>query len=149
MKNKCFNIAWLIAILFSFTACNDFLDIQPVGKVMPKTGQEFRDLLTEAYSAIPSDRGMATFRSDELTLEGEQNQESLNSYLDIWCWNDVAPDQTTLSFGWQRYYYVNYIANSVIENKDNITEATQAERNQLAGEAYMLRAYMHFILVNP
>jgi hypothetical protein len=68
MKNKCFNIAWLIAILFSFTACNDFLDIQPVGKVMPKTGQEFRDLLTEAYSAIPSDRGMATFRSDELTL---------------------------------------------------------------------------------
>ena len=91
---------------------------------------------------------MATFRSDELTLEGEQNQESLNSYLDIWCWNDVAPDQTTLSFGWQRYYYVNYIANSVIENKDNITEATQAERNQLAGEAYMLRAYMHFILVN-
>ena len=148
MKNKCFNIAWLIAILLSFTACNDFLDIQPVGKVMPKTGQEIRDLLTEAYSAIPSDRGMATFRSDELTLEGEQNQESLNSYLDIWCWNDVAPDQTTLSFGWQRYYYVNYIANSVIENKDNITEATQAERNQLAGEAYMLRAYMHFILVN-
>lgn len=90
MKNKCFNIAWLIAILLSFTACNDFLDIQPVGKVMPKTGQEIRDLLTEAYSAIPSDRGMATFRSDELTLEGEQNQESLNSYLDIWCWNDVA-----------------------------------------------------------
>ena len=148
MKKKCFNIVWLIAVLLSFTACNDFLDIQPVGKVMPKTGQEFRDLLTEAYSAIPSDRGMATFRSDELTMEGEQNQESLNSYLDIWCWNDIAPDQTTLSFGWQRYYYVNYIANSVIENKDNITEATQAERNQLAGEAYMLRAYMHFILVN-
>lgn len=53
MKKKCFNIVWLIAVLLSFTACNDFLDIQPIGKVMPKTGQEFRDLLTEAYSAIP------------------------------------------------------------------------------------------------
>lgn len=53
MKKKYFNIAWLIAVLLSFTACNDFLDIQPIGKVMPKTGQEFRDLLTEAYSAIP------------------------------------------------------------------------------------------------
>ena len=57
MKKKYFNIAWLIAVLLSFTACNDFLDIQPIGKVMPKTGQEFRDLLTEAYSAIPPERG--------------------------------------------------------------------------------------------
>ena len=73
-EEKCFNIVWLIAVLLSFTACNDFLDIQPVGKVMPKTGQELRDLLTEAYSAIPSDRGMATFRSDELTMEANKTK---------------------------------------------------------------------------
>ena len=45
-----------------------------------------------------------------------------------------------LPFEWLQFYYVSYIANSVIEQQYNITEATDAERNQLAGEAYMLRA---------
>ena len=148
MKNKHFHILWLAAALFSLTACNDFLDIQPVGKVMPRTGEEYRALLTEAYSTVPADRGQCTFRSDELTMENENDQNSLDSYLDIWCWNDVGPDGTTVSFNWRSYYYVNYIANSVIENQNGITDATAAERNQIAGEAYMLRAYMHFLLVN-
>ena len=81
MKKKCFNIVWLIAGLLSFTACNDFLDIQPVGKVMPKTGQEFRDLLTEAYSAITNARGKPVYRSDELILDkGSTTSEGLNLY---------------------------------------------------------------------
>ena len=149
MKKKCFNIVWLIAVLLSFTACNDFLDIQPVGKVMPKTGQEFRDLLTEAYSAITNDRGKTVYRSDELILDkGSTTSEGLNLYLDIWRWKDGSEDNNTISFGWRTFYYVSYIANTVIEQKDGITEASEAECNQLAGEAYMLRAYMHFILVN-
>ena len=106
MKKKCFNIVWLIAVLLSFTACNDFLDIQPVGKVMPKTGQEFRDLLTEAYSAITNDRGKTVYRSDELILDkGSTTSEGLNLYLDIWRWKDGSEDNNTISFGWRTFYY--------------------------------------------
>lgn len=150
MKKSRLNILWLVAaVVLSFTtSCNDFLDIQPIGKVMPRTGEEYRALLTDAYSSVPSERGKTTFRSDELTMEGETNTNSLESYLDIWCWNDVSADENTLSFEWRTFYFVNYIANSVIENKDNITECSDAERQQMAGEAYMLRAYMHFLLVN-
>lgn len=148
MKKKHISLLFLFAALLSLPACNDFLDIQPIGKVMPQTATEYRALLTKAYSTVPADRGMSTFRSDELTMEGEQNATNLDSYLDVWRWNDVSPDETTLSFNWRTYYYVNYIANSVIENKDGITEASAAERDQLVGEAYMLRAYMHFLLVN-
>ena len=148
MKKRRLKILWIMAALFAFTGCNDFLDIQPVGKVMPKTAKEYRALLTDAYSRIPAERGKTTFRSDELTMEGETNTTNLDSYLDIWRWNDTSPDETTLPFEWLQFYYVSYIANSVIEQQYNITEATDAERNQLAGEAYMLRAYMHFILVN-
>ena len=53
-----------------------------------------------------------------------------------------------MSFGWRRYYHAIYIANYIIENKDKITEATADEINQLVGEAYMMRAYCHFLLVN-
>ena len=35
MKKRRLNILWIMAALFAFTGCNDFLDIQPVGKVMP------------------------------------------------------------------------------------------------------------------
>ena len=149
MKKTCLNILGLIAVLLSLAACNDFLDIQPVGKVMPHTAQEFRDLLTEAYSFVPTDRGKTVYRSDELVLnQATTTTEGLDSYLDIWRWQDGSEDETTESFNWRTFYYVSYIANTVIEQKDAITEATQEERNQLAGEAYMLRAYMHYILVN-
>ena len=32
MKKRRLNILWIMAALFAFTGCNDFLDIQPVGK---------------------------------------------------------------------------------------------------------------------
>ena len=32
--------------------------------------------------------------------------------------------------------------------KDEISEGSQEDINQLVGEAYLMRAYMHFILVN-
>lgn len=41
-----------------------------------------------------------------------------------------------------------FIANYVIESKDMIEEGTADEVNQMVGESYMLRAYMHFLLVN-
>ena len=104
MKKKHISLLFLFAALLSLPACNDFLDIQPIGKVMPQTATEYRALLTEAYSSVPADRGMSTFRSDELTMEGEQNATNLDSYLDVWRWYDVSPDETTLSFSWRTYY---------------------------------------------
>ena len=92
MKKKHISLLFLFAALLSLPACNDFLDIQPIGKVMPQTATEYRALLTKAYSTVPADRGMSTFRSDELTMEGEQNATNLDSYLDVCRWNDVSPD---------------------------------------------------------
>ncbi|MBR2379980.1 MAG: RagB/SusD family nutrient uptake outer membrane protein [Paraprevotella sp.] len=137
-----------LAVLL-FTACDDFLDIQPTGKVIPKTGREFRALLTEAYSAFPSDRGKTVFRSDELVLDNATTtSEGLNSFLDLWRWMDDDVDENTSSFSWRSFYYVSYIANTIIEQGMSMTEATDSERSQLVGEAYMLRAYTHFVLVN-
>ena len=114
----------MVAVVLSLAACNDFLDIQPVGKVMPHTAQEFRDLLTEAYSFVPTDRGKTVYRSDELVLnQATTTTEGLDSYLDIWRWQDGSEDETTESFNWRTFYYVSYIANTVIEQKDAITES--------------------------
>ena len=66
------NIKLLCALLCiaALYSCDKYLDIQPVGKVIPRTAAEFRALLTQAYSYVPSDRGLATFRSDEMIMDG-------------------------------------------------------------------------------
>lgn len=149
MKKNFIHITLIFVALLAFTACNDFLDIQPVGKVIPQTGEEYRALLTEAYCRVPSDRGKTVFRSDEVILDkASTSTEGLNLYLDVWRWQDTNPDENTSSFDWLNFYYVNYIANSVLETWQAMTDVTAAERNQMAGEAYMLRAYMHYVLVN-
>ncbi len=148
MKKQFIQIAFALISAWTLTACNDFLDITPVGKVIPETVEEYRALMTEAYSRLHTDRDKVTFRSDELTMQGEQDATSLDSYLDIWRWMDVGADEATLSFDWGGFYYVSYIANNVIENRNNITAGTADERRQLAGEAYMLRAFVHFCLIN-
>lgn len=129
-------------------SCDSFLDIQPIGKVIPTTASEFRSLLTEAYLTVPDDRGLASFRSDEVRLDATMSSNDLGSYLDIWRWNDDAPDENTASFSWRQFYHVLFIANYVIESEKMITDGTTADIRQMVGEAYMLRAYMHFLLVN-
>lgn len=138
----------LLVALLGLSSCNDFLDITPTGKVIAKTGKEYRALLTYEYKYFPEDRGLATLRSDEVVMDNTTATDDYNSYFDIWAWNDTERQGTTSSFGWRRYYHAIYIANYIIEHQDEITEASQDEINQMVGEAYMMRAYCHFLLVN-
>ena len=130
-------------------SCDKFLDIQPTGKVIAKTGEEYRALLTGVYNTFPDDRSMTTLRTDEMTLDpATTTTEDLNSYFDIWTWNDITPDENTVSYSWRQFYHIIYIANYIIEHQSEITEAKADEVRQMVGEAYMLRAYSHFILAN-
>ena len=132
-----------------FISCDDFLDIRPTGMVIAETGEEYRALLTDVYSKIPEDRGLTTLRSDEMAADATYMKDyDYESYFDIWNWTDYNRDAASSSFGWRRYYHSCYIANYIIEHRNEITKATQAEIDQLVGECYMIRAYMHFLLVN-
>ena len=134
---------------FLFTSCKDFLDITPTGKVIAKTGEEYRALLTYEYKYFPKDRYMTTLRTDEILMDKKKSSSTdLDAYLDLWRWKDENPSPTTSYFSWRSYYHTIYIANYVIEHRGEISNATRDEVNQLVGESYMLRAYAHFLLVN-
>lgn len=141
-------ITIILAVLL-FAGCDDFLDIRPTGMVIAETGEEYRALLTDVYSRIPEDRGLTTLRSDEVSADNSDMKElDYDSYYDIWNWTDYNRNPSSLYFGWRGYYHSCYIANYVIEHKDKITKATRNEINQMVGESYMIRAYMHFLLAN-
>ncbi len=142
-------------ILTVFTSCDDFLDITPTGKVIPKTLEEYRALLTYEYKKFPTDRMKTTLRTEECTLDKEYEavKQYYDSYLDLWLWKDDNYSPSTLAFStspstWRLYYHNIYVANYIIENKNEITNGSAEEISQLVGEAYMMRAYCHFLLVN-
>lgn len=142
-------VAGILLTAVALTSCDDFLDITPTGKVIAKTGEEYRALLTGEYKYFTKDRYMTVLRTDELQLDKKKTSSiDLDAYLDLWRWKDENPSPTTSYFSWRGYYHTIYIANYIIEHRGEISDATRDEVNQLVGESYMLRAYCHFLLVN-
>ena len=135
-------------MLVALTSCDNFLDITPTGKVIASTAEEYRNLLTNEYKYFPKDRHMTTVRTDELQFTGATSSSDLDAYLDLWLWKDDNPSPTTSYFSWRTYYHNIYIANYIIEKQGEMTNSNAAEVNQLVGEAYMMRAYDLFLLVN-
>ena len=143
-----FTIHCSLFVSMMFTSCDNFLDITPTGKVIASTGEEYRAMLTYEYKYFPKDRHMMTVRTDELKFSGSTASSDLDAYLDLWLWKDENPSPTTSYFSWRSYYHAIYIANYIIEHQEEITDASAKTINQLVGEAYMMRAYCHFLLVN-
>ena len=139
----------LVLATLLFASCNDFLDITPTGRIIAKTGEEYRELLTYEYKYFPSDRALTTVRSDEMTMmPGFTSDLDYSTYFDLWRWNDDAPSTTTTYFGWRRYYHAIYIANYIIEHKNDITNASSDDLEQLVCEIYNMRAFCDFLLDN-
>lgn len=137
----------VILASLAFVSCDDFLDIKPVGKVIPSTYQDFREVLTDGYKNLPEDRAMSIMRGDELMLKKGSNDTYLR-YKSLFLWEDLNPDPKTLDFPWQQFYKVILDANQVLINGENPKDGTPEQIAQLKGEAYLMRAYMHFNLVN-
>lgn len=145
---KRINIYIILLSALIFTSCNDFLDIKPVGKVIPTTYQDYRDLMTYAYSTLPNDRSLSSVRGDELQLLYDDWDQSHLLYYSIFVWQDANPDPNTNAYPWQQFYKSILNANQVIIDGSNATDGTQAEIDQVRGEAYLMRAYMHFSLAS-
>lgn len=148
MKKNIFRkiqIALFATTIITLSSCEKFLDIKPVGRVIPETQEQYRALLANAYARFPTDRGLAMFRSDEVELLNN-DQVDVNNYLDTYSWNDYAKNDFSASFQWKDYYYVIYLANYIINDLE--TKDLQDKMKQILAEAYLLRAYSHFTLVN-
>ncbi|WP_294470266.1 RagB/SusD family nutrient uptake outer membrane protein [uncultured Bacteroides sp.] len=131
-------------LILSLTSCDSFLDIQPVGKVIPNTLEEYRELITTAYGIRLTDRGMCDIRTEDITISKDEYDQ--NNFKNIERW--VTNSTTGTELGWGYYYQNIYYANAIINKKDEITEGNETDINQLVGEAYIMRGYMHFLLVN-
>ncbi|SIQ02299.1 RagB/SusD family nutrient uptake outer membrane protein [Maribacter ulvicola] len=138
-------LAYIILLTLSFTACDDYLDIEPVGQIIPTTVEDYRNFLTSAYAINTGSKVLTTYRGDELSLSA--TAVGIEQYEDLFIWNDENPSPLTSAYPYASIYNIIFYANHVINSGDEMKGGV-LEKEQLIGEAHALRAMQYFDLIN-
>lgn len=152
MKNKIYNLFIMSILLLSLSGCDDYLDITPVGQVIPNKTSEYRGLINAAYKLVPQHKAMLNMRGNQFKPEDDpwgMGLDGFDVYKDIYMWNDLNTDNAkTREYPYMPFYQVIFHTNEIINNGPNASEDGTENLNQVIGEAYALRAYMYFELAN-
>lgn len=162
MKNAKYiqNVQLLFALGLTvlFSACDSFVEVDlPSSQLTSATVFDEKATanaaMTDIYSKL-RDNGLLTGTAsgmsaalgayaDELTYYGVSTGATQFFYS-----NSVLPANPTVAGWWSFSYNQIYAANSVYEGVNASTKLSQADKDQLMGEALFVRAVVHFYLVN-
>lgn len=146
MKNTHY-ILFVLSLFLGFSSCH-YLDIEPIGQVIPHKTTEYRDLLTEGYFQFPSNDSKAYVGviSDEVKTLTTYLTSNYSTELPknlVWQYtNDM------FEYPYTKFYTAIFQANAVISGIMDAEHNAKEPAEQILGEAYALRAYSHFCLVN-
>lgn len=155
---KISNIIACAASVFALASCSDFVDIKTQGGIVPDKVENFRYLLNNTSqwwgaSALPD------IMSDDVYVKdgGRQYQAALNGgeyynwFAKAYLWSSEiypASGNYNKDDGWNAMYNTSTYANTVINEIDNCTDGTPAEKAELVAEAKVHRADAYLMLVN-
>ncbi|WP_291144291.1 RagB/SusD family nutrient uptake outer membrane protein [Flavobacterium sp. UBA7680] len=156
-----FKMPAIFAILFLLQSCSDFLEQEPGRQIsiteQLKTKEGVLQSVNGMYRALESNlRGnsftvYADLQGGNLKFtpsrtESTKGQISVPaSVLNIYSFDDISNTSNMASFYSNSYTVINQ-SNLILEFTDALTDATEAEKNQIKAEALTVRAYMHFLL---
>lgn len=144
-------------IFFAAASCKQFVELTPpdtslesdkvfqsditatsaVGSILGELGTY--GVFTQGYGGVSIVSGLT---ADELNTVSQQL-----AYQQVYT-NTLLPDNMIVSEIWNRAYKHIYATNSIIEGATRSTSLSNNAKNQILGEAYFLRAFMYFQLVN-
>lgn len=152
MKAKIYIILFLVTPLWM--SCESFLRIQPEDKYIEEQvyGSEkgIQMALNGIYLNMTGNNTYgASLTSTYIELLGQRwvaDKTSISPYKQFGTYNyqDQEYVQPTLSAIWQTVYKIILDVNVFIRNVETTDKLTEDNRNLLLGEAYGLRAFMHF-----
>ncbi len=143
----------------TLTACNDKLDEQPDSRWIDiNTSEKVGELLTSGYpKAVPA--VICELMGDNLVdnnvvVPATHNDAYSLFHEEAYRWEDInsyssGEDDTPLEV-WDKYYYGIATANHAISAMKKMSEnpAKDPSISHSWGEAHLMRAYFHFVLVN-
>ncbi len=156
-------------------SCKDYLDKSPSSDIDPvdpyKNYTNFQGFMDEVYNCIPlltscEYHSCWNFGEDEYWQPSETRM--LTNAIDqgnYWGWDECyysyfhSGFRSTTNSGrfdnigaiknrlWGNSWYAIYKCNLGLENLDKLTDATQEEKNIIAGQLYFFRGFYHFMLM--
>ena len=141
--------AYILLAALGLASCN-YLEIEPVGKVIPHKTSEYRALLTEGYSRFPytSSKAYTGLLSDEVGMFHEGNFFDSSDAIALSSNYTWQYETQMWEYPYQYYYRAAFQANAVIDGVADADDDSSEDKRQILGEAYAMRAYAHFDLVN-
>jgi hypothetical protein len=148
MKFKLY-ISLFFASFLLVSCSEDFLDKQPeptgsqfLADDAVKNKEDLQRLLISSYDVIANTYGGQIQNLYELLGDNNDSPVSQNDYLQVFLRRtDVF--NGTIGGVYKNAYITIYRANQLILKKDEISDITEAEKNQLEAESRFLRAFTH------
>lgn len=145
-------------ILFSGSGCDSFVDVDLPSSQLTSSSvfdekATANSAMTDIYSKL-RDGGLMTGTGSGMSIALGTYTDELDYYgtsladLQFFYNNSVMPASGTVAEWWSSSYNVIYSANTVYEGVNASTKLTQADKDQLMGEALFVRGLVHFNLVN-
>ena len=158
------NIIYRVALgLFAgfgvaFTACTDKLDELPDNRTEIDSPEKVQSLLTSAYPvstpAVICELSGDNYVDDNVVVPATHNDAYEKFHEEAYKWLDIKnysinSDDTPYQV-WEAYYAGISVCNHAIAAMEEMSAdpAHDAELSHPWGEAHVLRAYLHFVLVN-
>lgn len=141
-----------------FMSCEDFLNTD-LSKAKVEADKVFSNDVTATsavagiYASFLAQNNFASGASQSVAVLCGLSADELNYYRTTTSFeefeeNSLASNNSNLRGLWNSMYNSIFRANSVLENLQKSDEVTAATKSQLQGEAYFVRAFCNFYLVN-
>ncbi|WP_163407379.1 RagB/SusD family nutrient uptake outer membrane protein [Flavobacterium ajazii] len=158
---KQFILTILLLILFLLQSCSDFLEQEPgtqtsideqlstkKGVIQALNGVygDIRDVVSGQVFLIYADIQGGNIKLTPTATTNPKGQFRISEYItNFYSFEDSADSSNFSAFYGYAYEVINE-ANLILEFTDQLSDATQSEKNEIKAQALTARAYMHFLL---
>lgn len=159
MKIKHINIL-ILPILILITSCDRFLEEKSQDLYIPKTVQDLKELIAGEGLGLGSKKAASLSEFVDVMTDdvGENVNPRRKSGTDsrdrVWSYYTWQKDPEVMQdnqifrdYSWETYYHRIVLSNMILSRADELP-GTEVERNDAKGEAFFLRAFSYFMLIN-
>ncbi|MDU1891658.1 MAG: RagB/SusD family nutrient uptake outer membrane protein [Dysgonomonas sp.] len=160
MKKTRLYIVLSILLGFTFTACSDWLDVQPVDKTTEQQQYSSEEGILGVQNGLYQEMASTTLYG------GHMSQLAIDALANRYCYYNGASINTQITIEalakykhtqeeskkifssiWSNSYKLIFRVNNYISNVEKSSASmSQEKKDLLLGEGYALRAYLHFDL---
>lgn len=149
MKKFKYITAQLLLCCIVFSGCDKYLDVEPKGRKLLKTTEDFNlwlnsQTLTTEYTSF----NIMNYMTDNVDVANIGNPPtSLVELIYTWA-PQFTTDLNATTYLWAEHYRRISLFNTVLLNIDAAEGGTASEKLSIKAEALLGRAYSYFFLVN-